>query len=196
MGGKSMSRRFAFAIWAPTLAVLISAGSVAPGVVAQQATPEAVAPPQDLLPLETLASDGQTINVNGVDIYYEVYGEGKPVLLLHGRYANGDYYMKVIPELQEAGYQVIVMDSRNQGRSQFDDDHPMCVEDPRPTNLLPDQRKQICYELMASDVLGLLDHLGIVKTDLVGWGDGGIIGLALAINHPERLNRVVAYAAN
>ncbi|HEU0113127.1 MAG TPA: alpha/beta fold hydrolase [Thermomicrobiales bacterium] len=69
------------------------------------------------------------------------------------------------------------MDSRGHGRSSFDD-------------------KPISYELMASDVLGLLDHLTIEKTDLVGWSDGGIIGLELAIHHPERLNKVVAYGAN
>jgi pimeloyl-ACP methyl ester carboxylesterase len=173
-----MSRRFAFAIYALALALLIGAGSVAPAVVAQEATPEAaVAPPQDLLPLADLKSDGQTAEINGVDLYYEVYGEGDPVLLLHGGLANGDHYMKVIPELQDAGYQVIVMDSRGHGRSSFDD-------------------TPISYEVMANDVLGLMDHLGIDKADLVGWSDGGIIGLELAIKHPDRLNKVVAYGAN
>ena len=173
-----MSRRFAFAIWTLVLALLMGAGSVAPTVVAQEATPEAaVAPPQDLLPLADLKSDGQTTEINGVDIYYEVYGEGDPVLLLHGGLANGDHYMQVIPELQDAGYQVIVMDSRGHGRSSFDD-------------------TPISYEVMANDVLGLMDHLGIDKADLVGWSDGGIIGLELAIKHPDRLNKVVAYGAN
>ena len=173
-----MSKRFAFAVWALALALLLGAGSVAPAVFAQEATPEAaVAPPQDLLPLADLKSDGQTARINGVDIYYEVYGEGDPVILIHGGLANGDHYMKVIPELQYAGYQVIVMDSRGHGRSSFDN-------------------TPISYEVMANDVLGLMDHLGIDKTDLVGWSDGGIIGLELAIKHPERLNKVVAYAAN
>jgi pimeloyl-ACP methyl ester carboxylesterase len=69
------------------------------------------------------------------------------------------------------------MDSRGHGRSSFDD---------RP----------ISYDLMASDVLRLMDHLGIENADIVGWSDGGIIGLHLAIHHPERLNKVVAYGAN
>jgi pimeloyl-ACP methyl ester carboxylesterase len=69
------------------------------------------------------------------------------------------------------------MDSRGHGRSSFDD-------------------TPISYEVMANDVLGLMDHLGIDKADLVGWSDGGIIGLELAIKHPDRLNKVVAYGAN
>ncbi|HEU0116429.1 MAG TPA: alpha/beta fold hydrolase, partial [Thermomicrobiales bacterium] len=85
---------------------------------------------------------------------------------------NGDSFVNQIPAF-EKDYQVIAMDSRGHGRSSFDD-------------------KPISYELMASDVLGLLDHLNIDKTDLVGWSDGGIIGLELAIHHPERLNKVVA----
>jgi len=69
------------------------------------------------------------------------------------------------------------MDSRGHGRSPWGD-------------------KPITYEQMAADTLGLLDHLGIAKTDVVGWSDGAIISLNLAIHRPERLNRVVAYAAN
>ena len=69
------------------------------------------------------------------------------------------------------------MDSRGHGRSSFDE-------------------TPISYEVMASDVLGLMDHLGIDKADLVGWSDGGIIGLEIALTHPERLNKVVAYGAN
>lgn len=172
-----MSRRSAFANWALALALLLGFGSVAPAVVAQEATPAAVvAPPQDLLPLETLKSNGETAKINGVDIYYEVYGEGDPVILLHSGLSNGDHFMKVIPALAE-DYQVIVMDSRGHGRSSFND-------------------TPISYEVMANDVLGLMDHLGLDKANIVGWSDGGIIGLELAINHPERLNKVVAYGAN
>ena len=89
----------------------------------------------------------------------------------------GDCWVNVIPELTAAGYQAVVMDSRGHGRSSFD-------------------QRPISYELMASDVLALMDHLGIEQADLVGWSDGGIIGLELALTHPERLNKVVAYGAN
>jgi len=82
-----------------------------------------------------------------------------------------------VPALVAAGYHVIAMDNRGHGRSTWDG-------------------SPLSYELMASDVLGLLDYLGIKQTALVGWSDGGIIGLELAIHHPERLTKVVAYGAN
>lgn len=69
------------------------------------------------------------------------------------------------------------MDSRGHGRFSFDE-------------------QPIAYDLMASDVLGLMDHLGLDTTSIVGWSDGGIIGLELAIEQPERLDKVVAYGAN
>jgi pimeloyl-ACP methyl ester carboxylesterase len=77
----------------------------------------------------------------------------------------------------DAGYRVIVMDNRGRGRSTWGDG-------------------TITYEIMTAEALGVLDHLGIDKTDLVGWSDGAIIGLELAVNHPERLNRSVIYGAN
>lgn len=143
---------------------------------APPASPEAVAPPQDLLPTDYGRIEGQTVELNGIDIYYEVYGEGDPLLLLHGGLGNGTYWANQIPAFAEQ-YQVIVMDSRGHGRSSFD-------------------ATPISYDLMSSDVLALLDHLGIEKTDLVGWSDGGIIGLDIALSNPERLNKVVAYGAN
>lgn len=151
--------------------------SSASGALAQSsATPEAVAAPQALLPSNWNEAKGQTAKVNGIDLYYEVYGAGNPVILLHGGLANGTYYRNQIPVLA-ANYQVIVVDSRGHGRSTFD-------------------QQPISYELMASDVLGLMDQLGLKKASIVGWSDGGIIGLELAIHHPDRLNKVVAYGAN
>ncbi len=156
----------------------VTFGQMTPAALAQEGTPVAVAPPQDLLPAAELEVEGQTANINGVDIYYEVYGEGNgnPVILLHSGLSNGDHFVNQIPALAE-DHEVIVMDSRGHGRSSFDD-------------------TPISYEVMAADVLGLLDHLEIDKADLVGWSDGGIIGLEIAIHNPERLNKVVAYGAN
>jgi pimeloyl-ACP methyl ester carboxylesterase len=140
------------------------------------ATPETVPPPQSLMPTTWDEEKGQTAKINNVDIYYEVYGKGEPLLLLHGGFCNGTYWRSQIPALAEK-YQVIVMDSRGHGRSTFDD-------------------QPITYELMASDVLGLMDHLGIQKANIVGYSDGGIIGLELAISHRERLKSVIAFGAN
>jgi len=141
-------------------------------VAAQEATPESGDPLAEWAP-------GETATINGADLYYEVHGDpaGQPVLLLHGGLANAEYWLNLAPVLVAAGYRVIMMDSRGHGRSTWGD--------------VP-----ITYEQMAADAVGLLDELGVAKTDVVGWSDGGVIALNLAIHHPERLDRVVAYGAN
>lgn len=175
-----MSKRTASAVLVLSLllSLAVTFGLLAPAALAQEGTPVAVAPPQDLLPAAEMTAEGQTANINGIDIYYEVYGEGKgdPIVLIHGGLSNGDHFVNQIPALAE-DHEVIVMDSRGHGRSSFDE-------------------TPISYEVMAADVLGLLDHLGIDKASIVGWSDGGIIGLEIAIHNPERLNKVVAYGAN
>jgi pimeloyl-ACP methyl ester carboxylesterase len=139
---------------------------------AQEATPEGSDP------LATWAP-GQMATIDGADLYYEVHGDpnGQPVLLLHGSLNSSEQFDYLAPVLVAAGYRVVALDCRGRGRSAWGD--------------LP-----ITYEQMAADTLGLLDDLGITKTDVVGWSDGAIIALNLAIHHPERLDRVVAYAAN
>ncbi|MBL8134541.1 MAG: alpha/beta fold hydrolase, partial [Anaerolineae bacterium] len=114
--------------------------------------------------------------VNDIEMYYAVYGEGEPLLLLHGGLGNADYFANQIAAFAEH-YQVIAVDSRGHGRSTVTD-------------------TPIGYALMASDVLALMDYLEIDSAHLVGWSDGGIIGLDIAINHPERLKKLVAYGAN
>jgi pimeloyl-ACP methyl ester carboxylesterase len=114
--------------------------------------------------------------VNDIQMYYALYGEGEPVLLIHGGLGNADVWGYQVPALA-AGHKVIVADSRGHGRSTR-------------------SAKPFGYQLMADDYLALLDHLGIDRTALVGWSDGGIIGLDIAIRHPERLSRLFAFAAN
>ncbi len=115
-------------------------------------------------------------HVNGIDLYYATYGTGAPLVLLHGGLANADYWSPQIPAFARA-HEVIVMDSRGHGRS---------THDARPFS----------YDLMASDVIALLDYLHVKKTSIVGWSDGGIIGLDIAIEYPERLDRLFAFGAN
>ncbi len=115
--------------------------------------------------------------VNDIRMFYAVFGEGSPVLLLHGGLANSSYWSDVIPILVQRHLMVIVADSRGHGRSTR-------------------SAQAYSYDLMASDVVALLDYLKIAKTDLVGWSDGGIIGLDIAMRHPERLRRLFAYGAN
>jgi pimeloyl-ACP methyl ester carboxylesterase len=114
--------------------------------------------------------------VNGIRLWYAVYGHGDPVILVHGGLANSDYWGLQIPVLARH-YQVVVLDSRGHGRS--------------TRTAAP-----IGYDAMASDVLALMDTLHIGKAALVGWSDGAIIGLDIAIHHPERLTRLFAFAAN
>jgi pimeloyl-ACP methyl ester carboxylesterase len=114
--------------------------------------------------------------VNGIKIWYATFGHGAPVILLHGGLANSNYWGLLVRALAPH-YRVIVMDSRGHGRSTRDD-HPYG------------------YDLMASDVVGLMDYLKIDKAALVGWSDGGIIGLDIALHHPERLTKLFAFAAN
>src|SRR4051812_43710331 len=80
-----------------------------------EASPEAVAPPQALLPAEWGEVEGQTADVNGIKIYYEIYGEGEPLVMIHGGLGNGTYFANQIPVLAR-NYKVIVMDSRGHGR--------------------------------------------------------------------------------
>lgn len=132
----------------------------------------------DLFPLGALPvpSASGIAPVNDIEMYYAVYGEGEPLILLHGGLGNADYFANQIPLFAES-YQVIAVDSRGHGRSTVTD-------------------TPIGYALMASDVLALMDSLEIEAAHLVGWSDGGIIGLDIAINHPDRLLKLVAYGAN
>ncbi|HEU0113126.1 MAG TPA: hypothetical protein VFQ80_00530 [Thermomicrobiales bacterium] len=91
-----MRRRSVLSMGMMALALPAISGRAAPAR-AQAATPDAVAPPQDLLPPQPPDQPGQTASINGIDIYYEVYGEGDPLLLLHGGLGNGDYFVNQIP---------------------------------------------------------------------------------------------------
>jgi pimeloyl-ACP methyl ester carboxylesterase len=114
--------------------------------------------------------------VNGISIHYAIYGHGSPVIFLHGGLANTDYWGKQVPAVA-AHHMVILMDSRGHGRS---------TRDARPYG----------YDLMADDVVALLDYLKIPKADVVGWSDGGILGIDLALRHKDRVGKVFAFAAN
>ncbi len=114
--------------------------------------------------------------INDVRIWYAKFGNGEPVILLHGGLANADYWGGQVRELQKS-YRVVVMDSRGHGRS---------TRNAQPFG----------YDLMAADVIGLMDFLKIPKAAIVGWSDGAIIGLDIAMHHPERVSKLFAFAAN
>jgi pimeloyl-ACP methyl ester carboxylesterase len=102
-------------------------------------------------------------------IYHAIYGEGPLVTLLHGGLANADYWGLQVSALM-VHHTVVVMDSRGHGRS---------TRDARPFS----------YDLMADDVVALMDALGLPKANIVGWSDGGTIGFDLAMRYPSRVGR-------
>jgi pimeloyl-ACP methyl ester carboxylesterase len=141
--------------------------------LARAESPWNVLPPTPSLPK---AAHSGYAPVNGIKIWYAVFGHGQAVILLHGGLANSNYWGNQVPALAKH-YQVIVMDSRGHGRS---------TRNEQPYG----------YDLMASDVVGLMDFLKIQKAAVVGWSDGAILGLDIAIHHPERLTKLFAFAAN
>ncbi len=128
------------------------------------------------VPLPTPRTQGW-VDHDGARLWYETFGVGAPVILLHGGLANSDYWGGRVPALAASGHRAIVIDSRGHGRSS---------RDARP----------FTYQLMASDVTAVIDALHIPRAAVVGWSDGAIIGLVLALKDPERVTRVFAFAAN
>ncbi|RZN24269.1 alpha/beta hydrolase [Bradyrhizobium sp. Leo121] len=114
--------------------------------------------------------------VNGISLYYVELGEGSPVVFLHGGLSNSDYFNLQVPEVARR-HRVILVDSRGHGRS---------TRNAQPFG----------YDLMTDDVVALLDHLQIPRAAIIGWSDGAIIGLDMAMRHPDRVSRVFAFGAN
>lgn len=122
-------------------------------------------------------SRGQYVENNGAAIWYAAYGSGPAVILLHGGLGNGGNWGYQVPALVENGYRVIVIDSRGHGRSTRDE-------------------QPYTYELMASDVIVVMDVLNLEKAALVGWSDGACTALVLAAKSPERAAGVFFFACN
>ena len=116
------------------------------------------------------------MRVNGVDIFFATFGQGDPVLLLHGGLGSSNYWGHQIPALAEK-FSVIVMDTRGHGRS------PMTS----PT---------FGFNIFADDVAALLAHLELPSASIVGWSDGAITGLQLAMTRPALVSKLFAYGAN
>jgi pimeloyl-ACP methyl ester carboxylesterase len=114
--------------------------------------------------------------VNGLSMYYEIYGEGRPLVLLHGAYMTAGMWGGVLPGLA-ATRQVIAVEQQGHGRT-ADVDRP------------------ITYEQMADDTAALLAHLGAGRADIVGYSMGGGIALQLAIRHPAAVRKLVVASAS
>jgi pimeloyl-ACP methyl ester carboxylesterase len=114
---------------------------------------------------------------DGARIWYATFGSGPPVVLLHGGLGHSGNWGYQVPALIAAGYRAMLIDSRGHGRS---------TRDARP----------FTYELMASDVLAVLDTLGVEQAPMVGWSDGACIALTLAMQVPARVAGVFFFACN
>src|SRR5262245_24796088 len=121
-------------------------------------------------------TEAHRVHLRGITLYYEVEGHGPPLLLLHGGAGNGMQFEKQRPEFAKT-HRLIVPDSRAQGRS---------TDRPGP----------LTYHDMAEDMVALLDSLAIPRIDVMGWSDGGDVGLDLAIHHPGRIVHLVTFGAN
>jgi pimeloyl-ACP methyl ester carboxylesterase len=119
---------------------------------------------------------GKYAEVNGINLYYETHGSGRPLILLHGGLGSGEMFGPVLPLLAER-HQVIAVDLQGHGRT-------------------ADIERPIDVRLMAGDIAALIDHLRLVTPDLVGYSLGGGVALQTAAQHPAKIRRLVLVSAN
>lgn len=119
---------------------------------------------------------GKYYDVRGFKMYCEVYGEGQPLLIIHGNGGSINNFVYQIPYFSKK-YKTIIADSRAQGKSKDDGD-------------------SLSYEMMADDYAALLSAMKIDSAYVIGWSDGGINGLLLAIRHPEKVKKLAVTGAN
>ncbi|GEN75381.1 alpha/beta fold hydrolase [Chryseobacterium hagamense] len=120
---------------------------------------------------------GKVLHLKDADIYYEVYGKGQPLFLLHGNGGSIDAFSKEIPGLSKH-FMIVAMDTRGQGKSTDTSTEPLT------------------YRKFADDVKLLSDKLKLKKINILGWSDGGNTALEFAIRYPDRTNRIITSGAN
>jgi pimeloyl-ACP methyl ester carboxylesterase len=120
---------------------------------------------------------GDYADINGLRLYYEIHGSGRPIILLHGGLGSGEMFGPVIG-LLAANHQVVVPDLQGHGRTADIDDRP------------------IDMRLMADDIAALIDHLGLDRPDLVGYSLGGGVAFFTAVKYPEKVGKLVMASAN
>jgi len=119
---------------------------------------------------------GKYADIRGFKMYYETYGKGEPLLIIHGNGGSINNFLYQIPYFAK-NYQVVIADSRAQGKS-------------------VDPTDSLSYEMMTDDLNALLDKLNLKQCYVIGWSDGGINGLLLAIRHPDKVKKLAVTGAN
>jgi len=114
--------------------------------------------------------------IGSVRLYYEIMGDGEPLLLLHGGLGGSEHFAKIVPLLSKS-FEVITVDRRGHGRS-------------------TDNGEPYSYAGMAEEVKAFLDHLELGSVRMLGFSDGGVVGFHLASTYPERVEKLVAVGAN
>jgi pimeloyl-ACP methyl ester carboxylesterase len=131
---------------------------------------------QSKIPFGKNSKVGQFASINGFQMYYETYGKGESLLLIHGNSGSIADFGNQIPFFSQH-YRVIIADNRSHGKS-------------------IDTQDSLSYEMMADDFAGLLDHLKIDSALVIGWSDGGVNGLLLASRHPKKVKKLAVTGAN
>jgi len=119
---------------------------------------------------------GKYVKLRGFNMYYETYGQGEPLLIIHGNGGSINNFKYQIPYFAKS-YRVILADSRAQGKS-------------------VDHTDSLSYEMMTDDLNALLDTLHLKSCYVIGWSDGGINGLLMAIRHPDKVKKLAVTGAN
>src|SRR6187397_1528780 len=119
---------------------------------------------------------GAYAEVNGINLYYETHGTGRPLVLLHGGLGSGEMFGPVVAQLA-ARHQVIVPDLQAHGRT-------------------ADIDRALDHRLMADDIAALIDHLGLDRPDVVGYSLGGGVAFFTALKYPDKVGKLVVVSAN
>ncbi|MGZ4013050.1 MAG: alpha/beta fold hydrolase [Mucilaginibacter sp.] len=119
------------------------------------------------------AAVGKYADIRGFKMYYETYGQGEPLLIIHGNGGSINNFLYQIPYFAK-NYHVVIADSRAQGKS-------------------VDLTDSLSYEMMTDDLNALLDQLHLKSCYVIGWSDGGINGLLLAMRHPDKVKKTGRY---
>lgn len=154
------------------LLLIISVTSVANVCLAQSDTVS----PMDTTIYGRNKAAGKFIKTRGINLYYETYGEGEPLLIIHGNGGSINNFIYQIPYFAK-NYKVILADSRAQGKS-------------------VDKGDSLSYEMMTDDLNAMLDTLHLNNCYVIGWSDGGINGLLLAMRHPDKVKKLAVTGAN
>ena len=131
---------------------------------------------KDTIPYGSNPTVGKFLKINGVNLYYEIYGKGEPILLIHGNSTGIKGWSAQIAHFSKK-YQVIAVDCRGRGKSELGTD-------------------SLTYLQQANDLSVLLKELKLKDVTVIGKSDGAIVGLLMTINYPDGIKQLVSYAAN